>query len=354
MVSSLIPPPTVPASASRFRLNNAASTTNPMAFRPYAPATKIAVVRMALQGISLAEICRMLSLSVSQQLFSRWLHLFEESRCVIKDPDEYKARGRPSTLTNDECEFIVELVRSEPGLFLAEIREQLYDSSGTLLSIEAVHRNLVNRLSITLKKPKTRNIRKYSYIEQMEFFPADFLVFTDESSFCDNDLLRSYARSVRGTPAAWFVVNQNPLRLSLLAAISIDGLAALTTTPETFTGHKFEHFLEHDLLPRMNRYPDVNSVLVCDNAAVHRGERVPDLCEAAGVRLLYLPPYCPELNPIELGFAAIKSNLRASQVLNNAIDPKWEIQKVTGKLLTAEFSYKVFRHAGYCVPPSLN
>ncbi|OAV89506.1 hypothetical protein PTTG_28647 [Puccinia triticina 1-1 BBBD Race 1] len=204
---------------------------------------------------------------------------------------------------------------------------------GTLLCVETVHRNLVQQLSITLKKPKTQNIRKsllrkYTFVQQMEFFPADFLVFTGKLS--------------RGTPAAWFVINQNPLRLSLLAAILMDRLVALTTTAETFNGHKFEHFLEYELLPWMNRYPDYNSVLVCDNATVHRGERVRDLCEAAGVWLLFLPPYCPELNPIELGFAAIKHNLGASQVLNDAIDPKWEIKKVAGKLLTAEFSYKVF------------
>ena len=107
-------------------------------------------------------------------------------------------------------------------------------------------------------------------------------------------------------------------------------------------------------LPRINPYPNFNSVLVCDNAAVHRGKRVRDLCKTAGVQLLYLPPYCPELNPIEIGFAAIKSHLQASQVLNNAIDPDWEIQKVAGKLLTAEFSYKVFKHASYCVLPRPN
>jgi uncharacterized membrane protein len=82
---------------------------------------------------------------------------------------------------------MIQLVRSEPGLFLDEIRERLYDASGVLLSIAGVHRTLVERLSITLKKPDTKNIRKsltakYAYVEQMEFFPADFLVFTGELS----------------------------------------------------------------------------------------------------------------------------------------------------------------------------
>jgi transposase len=102
-------------------------------------------------------------------------------------------------------------------------------------------------------------------------------------------------------------------------------------------------------LPRMNRYPDSNSVLVCDNATYHRGERVPQLCQAAGVQLLYLPPYCPELNPIELCFAAIKQKIRSSQILNQAEDPEYEIRRVTAEVMTDELCYKLYQHCGYCV-----
>ena len=250
---------------------------------------------------------------------------------------------------------MVELVRSEPGLFLEEMRQRLFDSTGTLLSIQAIHENLVNRLSITLKKPSTVNSRKslvakFAFVERMEFFPANFLVFTDESSFCDKDLLRSFARSKQGTPAQRLIINQNPERWSLLPAISLNGLVALTTTSETFQGEKFEHFLEFDLLPRMNRYPGVNSVLVCDNAMIHRGARVKDLCNAAGVRIIYLPPYCPELNPIELCFGAIKTQLRLTQSLSYVPDTEWEIRRVTGEIIDETLCSKVYAHCGYRIP----
>ncbi|KAA1115552.1 hypothetical protein PGT21_050172 [Puccinia graminis f. sp. tritici] len=327
-----------------------------MVYRLHQPATKLATVRMALQGLALPEICRLLGVGISRQSFGRWLELYEETRCVIKDPESYEARGRPATLSRDECEFMVRLAQSEPGLFLDEIRERLYDSSGVFLSVEGVHRNLVERLSITLKKPETKNVRKslvakYTFVEMMEFFPADFLVFTDESSFCDKDLLRSFGRSKRGTPSARYIINQNPPRLSLLPAISIEGLVALTTTFETYNGTRFEHFLEYDLLPRMNRYPDSNSVLVCDNATWHRGERVQQLCDAAGVRLMYLPPYCPELNPIELCFAAVKQQIRSSQILNRTEDPEFEIRQITAEVMVSDLCYKLYKHCGYCVPP---
>lgn len=60
----------------------------------------------------------------------------------------------------------------------------------------------------------------------------------------------------------------------------------------------------------MNRFPGPRSVLVLDNAAVHRTEQVQTLCAEHGVRLLYLPPYSPDYNPIESCFSKVKAFLK--------------------------------------------
>ncbi|EFP79099.1 uncharacterized protein PGTG_05420 [Puccinia graminis f. sp. tritici CRL 75-36-700-3] len=150
----------------------------------------------------------------------------------------------PKRMKPVAAQLVSPMRNSEPGLFLNEVQERLYDSTGVLLSVEGVHQNLVERLSITLKKPDTKScckllFAKYVFVENMEFYPADFLVFTNESSFCNNDLLRSYASSKRGTPAARFFKNNNAAQLSMLPAITIDGLVALTKTFETYTGPRF-------------------------------------------------------------------------------------------------------------------
>ncbi|KNE91262.1 hypothetical protein PSTG_15327 [Puccinia striiformis f. sp. tritici PST-78] len=165
-----------------------------MVYRAYPPAIKAVAVRRALEGDSKSEICRSLGYSISRQSFSRWMELYQQTRCVIRDPDTYERRGRPAMLSADDCKFMVQLVRSEPGLFLEEIRERLYNSTGTRLSYQAVHDNLVNRLSITLKKPSTGNcqknlVAKYAFVERMEFFPAEFLIFLETCS--DHTLGRS-------------------------------------------------------------------------------------------------------------------------------------------------------------------
>lgn len=100
-------------------------------------------------------------------------------------------------------------------------------------------------------------------------------------------------------------------------------------------------------LPRMSQYPSFNSILVCNNAKVHKGARINKMCHEAGIRVIYLPPYCPELNPIEMCFSVIKSHLRRSQVLVRAPNEISSIYKATGKLITVELCEQLYRHAGY-------
>ncbi|KAI7961283.1 hypothetical protein MJO28_001772 [Puccinia striiformis f. sp. tritici] len=170
-----------------------------MVYRTYKQVTKTNIVQLVLEGNSFPMICQLLGAQISRHSFNRWLQLYEETRCVIKDLETYEAGRRPARLSREDCRFMVNLVQCEPGLSLDEIREQLYDLTGVLLSQSGIHWNLVQRLLITLKKPETKHINKllvakYAWIERMEFYPAEFLVFTDESGFVDKDLLHAFAR----------------------------------------------------------------------------------------------------------------------------------------------------------------
>lgn len=71
----------------------------------------------------------------------------------------------------------------------------------------------------------------------------------------------------------------------------------------------FEDFVEQ-LLHHCGRWPEPKSVLIMDNASFHHTERVEQMCSDAGVKLLYLPPYSPDLNPIEEMFAELKAFIK--------------------------------------------
>jgi hypothetical protein len=102
---------------------------------------------------------------------------------VIQNPALYDPCRAVSRLSADDQTFMLELVQTEPGLFLDKIHACLYDKSGILLSKSAIHCNFVDKMEVTLKKANTLNIReslhaKYTWVYEMANVPAEFLIFT--------------------------------------------------------------------------------------------------------------------------------------------------------------------------------
>ena len=91
----------------------------------------------------------------------------------------------------------------------------------------------------------------------------------------------------------------------MLPALSLDGILHLEVVENAVTGADFHRFVKGVLL-HMNEFPLPNSVLVIDNTSIHKVDGIQDLVEDRGTRLLYLPSYSPDFNPIELAFSTIK------------------------------------------------
>jgi len=96
-------------------------------------------------------------------------------------------------------------------------------------------------------------------------------------------------------------------RYSLLPAYAKDGFLEYPLIIRgAVTGDLFIDWLIHGILPQMNRFPEEHSILIIDNCSTHWTEAVQEACDAAGILLLYLPPYLPDLNPIEPAFHYLK------------------------------------------------
>lgn len=96
---------------------------------------------------------------------------------------------------------------------------------------------------------------------------------------------------------------------SVLPALSIDGIFYSDIKLGSYNGDEFLEWLD-GLLEEMNPYPASRSVLVLDNCRIHHVEGVQEKCDEHGVRLIYLPPYSPDLNPIEEAFSYVKAHIR--------------------------------------------
>lgn len=97
---------------------------------------------------------------------------------------------------------------------------------------------------------------------------------------------------------------------SILPVLTIDGIITYDVIPGPVTSARFVKFLRELVIPLTNPYPGPRSVLVLDNCSIHHSEEVRALAEdKAQCKLIFLPPYSPDLNPIEQAFSCIKAYL---------------------------------------------
>jgi transposase len=153
--------------------------------------------------------------------------------------------------------------------------------------------------------------KRAAFREQIAGVAWEKLVFLDECGFGLN-LHRLYGWTIGGGRCVEAVPFERGQNRSCLGAFSLPtpscptGMRVLWQKSGAWTRASFEAFLQDGLLPVLA--PD--SVLVLDNASIHRGGAIAELVEAAGCSLLYLPPYSPDLNPIELVWSFVKHRVR--------------------------------------------
>lgn len=120
-------------------------------------------------------------------------------------------------------------------------------------------------------------------------------------------MTRRYARGLRGKRVRGYArINYGP-NVSVVAAMRHDGISTAMRVHGATTGETFKAFLRHFLLPTLRPGDHV----VMDNLAAHKVEGVAEILAEAGAKPLYLPPYSPDYNPIELCISKLKGILRA-------------------------------------------
>ena len=118
-----------------------------------------------------------------------------------------------------------------------------------------------------------------------------------------------YGRARIGERAVGKAPHSNRKNLTVCGAIALDGVRALMAYEGGTTREAFLYFVRNALVPALRR----GDVVVMDNLSSHYCEGVREAIEAAGASLLYLPPYSPELNPIEHTWSKLKALLRREE-----------------------------------------
>jgi transposase len=119
-------------------------------------------------------------------------------------------------------------------------------------------------------------------------------------------MTREYARAPRGERAHGAVPRNAGTVTTMIGALDLNGVRTMMTVEGATDGEVFETFLERMLLRKLKP----GDIVVLDNVGAHKTAEVRRLIRAAGARVLFLPPYSPDLNPIELCWSKLKALLR--------------------------------------------
>ncbi len=181
--------------------------------------------------------------------------------------------------------------------------------------------------------------KRKEFLERRAQLSPSQLVFLDESGF-HLAMTSLYGWSEKGERLTEAVPFQKGKNFSVLGAFSLEGMVATLQKEGSVKRDDLEGFLKESLLPKL----PTGSVLVLDNARSHHGGRLSELVSEAGCSLLYLPPYSPDFNPIELAWGWIKGRVRR-------IAPRDGVSRLLAigsalEALPQEFSATWFRKAG--------
>jgi transposase len=154
-------------------------------------------------------------------------------------------------------------------------------------------------------------------------------------------MTRRYGRAKRGQRLVAAVPHGHWKTTTFVGALRCDGLTAPLVIDGAINGELFVAYVEQVLVPTLKP----GDVVIMDNLKVHKMAAVRQAIEACGATLLFIPPYSPDLNPIELAFSKLKALLRAKAI--STTEALWKaVGKLCGNFSPAECA-NYFRHDGY-------
>ncbi len=240
----------------------------------------------------------------------RWRRLASESGSVAHRPMGGDRRGGARTRSQLDA-----AVEEKPDRILRELAGWFLATARRVLSLSAVWRAhdragfRRRRKAVLASERDSERVReaRRTYLAAVSGIESSRLVFIDESG-CQLGMHRPLAWRRPGSVVVERCVRNRGTVTTVLGALSERGLIAAMYGEGATTGPVFLSFVREVLAPVLRP----GDVVVMDNLGAHKPAAVRAAIEAAGATVLFLPPYSPELNPIELAWSKLKAAVRAS------------------------------------------
>src|SRR5271157_2105553 len=263
---------------------------------------KRVVEAVVLGGVSRNAAGRRFGVSIASAV--RWVMRYKTMGQVSPSPS---GGDRRSGRVEAQRDYLLGLIRRTPDLTLLEIQERLIQNCGERFSVSVLWR-FFDRHGVThaeeQRRPDVLEQRRDWFASQLDLDPAK-LVFVDETG-ASTSLARTHGRCRRGRRLRAAVPHGHYKTVTLVACLRLRGLAAPRVYDRPMNAALFEEWVEKCLVPTLSQ----GDIVVMDNLPAHKGARVEQLIKFAGAELRYLPPYSPDMNPIEKAFSKLKAYLR--------------------------------------------
>jgi transposase len=270
----------------------------------YSMEFRMAVAKAYDECLSSLNVAEMFGCSESwvRRLIQRQRECGSLEPLVPKHPDR-------RSLDDQDMETLRLLIEDKPDMTLAELAAAL----GYKASVTTIWR-ATRKLNLTYKKktqhaseqerPDVKKARE-EWFDKFADVEIKQLVFIDEFAATTN-MTRTRARGPRGKRVVCKTPHGHYKTLSTIAAMTVKGILNGLVFEGATTTCIFEDFVEQHLVPKLKR----GQVVVMDNLTAHKSPHVKALIESVGARVLLLPAYSPDFNPIEMAISKIKSYLR--------------------------------------------
>ncbi|WP_378941203.1 IS630 family transposase [Mesorhizobium sp. ANAO-SY3R2] len=294
------------------------------------------------EGLSTREAARRFRVGISTA--GNWYRRYRQT-----GEKTARKQGQPSRSKLDPHEvFILGLIEATPDTTLAEIAERLAGEHGVRVVPSTVW-VFLDRRGVTFKKktahaseqqrPDILRGRRAWFEGQLDLDP-ETLTFIDETA-ASTKMARLRGRARRGERCRAAVPHGHWKTTTFTAGLRLNGLAAPMLLDGPMNGNTFLAYAEQILAPELRP----GDVAVMDNLPAHKISGVREAIEKAGARLLFLPPYSPDFNPIEMAFSKLKALLRKAAA--RTIDELWAVIANCLSAFTPDQCRNYFNAAGY-------
>ena len=299
-------------------------------------------------GMKLSDVAS--NALMSERTVQRYVERFQQTGSVAPC---VKKNGPVRTLSELDEVILVQATLNNPGVCLRELQQILQSTSGVHVNISTIWRAL-KRLGFTHKKIKQLPIQRseearMEFMAEISAYDPSMFIWLDETGSNKRNSVREYGYALRGMAPRHYTFKCGGKRYTSIASMSIDGLEDVYVTEGNVNGESFLDYVRRSLLPTLMPFNGINpkSVVIMDNASIHHVQEVVSTIEAVGALVKFLPPYSPDLNPIEEVFSEVKHWIKSNDVVFQCTqNPRALLTMAFGEV-SSENCRSYIKHSGY-------